>query len=420
MSVDPSEWTVSSQTALNVSLAEPERAITFPPKFTYPIFGDAEQIFGYKNLRIDLAFDCHTLKPMLGYRFSEKLTDGVIDIEETIGALLPPGDWVFKDENKWLDLIDLEEESGEFNLPQDKIIYSYPFVDSNTNEKSTFNIYKFNLKDPLARKLVKRFEILVLLYIEAGSYINADDPLWDIYLVYKNSQDEPKPTFVGFTTCYKHWKYEGAHIHDAKAIELAKYRGKISQFIILPPFQRQGHGKILYDKIIQSWLLDDKCVEITVEDPSEEFDELRDSCDLRRIIESGILASLDKLPISNEWKENTRKSQKMVKRQFDRVLEMSLLWLHLNKNKQGAKEIAAGIIGLNEKNIRLEIKKRIYLKNKDALDELQLPDMRDKLQTTYERVQEDYEDMLEEKTFNLSSKRSISDEDLGNSKKIKL
>lgn len=373
---DPSVWTCSSQEALHVHLAEPARAVTFPPKFTYPIFGDAEQIFGYKDLKIDLAFDCCSLKPLLTYKFSEKLTEGVKSIEDMVGPFLPKGDYILKSEEDWLDAIDEEA----FALPADKIQYGYDIGSDH------FDIYKFSLQDPVGLKLHLRMQIFVLLYIEAGSYITADDPKWDLYVLYKTSKGETKPTFVGFTTAYKHFHFQGSKDHDETAFEDIKFKGKISQFVILPPFQRQGHGKRMYNFIVDTWMGDQKCVQITVEDPSEEFDELRDHCDVQRLIQSGALESITKLPLEAELCSIV-KNTKLVARQLARCVEMGLVW-KLNNNN------IAGVEGLTERNVRQLIKKRLYLANKDALDEMEKPECFDKLQTTYTRVREGYDDAL--------------------------
>ena len=59
-------------------------------------------------------------------------------------------------------------------------------------------------------------------------------------------------------------------------------RPRISQALVLPPFQRAGHGAALlraaYDYCIRTHP-SDKLVDIAVEDPSENFTQLRDKVD---------------------------------------------------------------------------------------------------------------------------------------------
>jgi histone acetyltransferase 1 len=67
--------------------------VTFQPAFTYPIFGDEETIFGYKNLRIKLDFEADTLRPSTSVNFTEKykaIGDTRPDeIDEKLAPFLP-------------------------------------------------------------------------------------------------------------------------------------------------------------------------------------------------------------------------------------------------------------------------------------------------------------------------------------------
>ena len=51
---------------------KPQTLSSFHPHFTYPIFGDDEQIFGYKGLIIRLRFAAHDLRPHLHISYDEK------------------------------------------------------------------------------------------------------------------------------------------------------------------------------------------------------------------------------------------------------------------------------------------------------------------------------------------------------------
>ena len=77
-----------------------------------------------------------------------------------------------------------------------------------------------------------------------------------------------------------------------------------SQFVILPPYQRQGHGctclpspekavptqpsnqfpAALYNAIYQRVVSQDHVSELTVEDPAEAFEDLRDRNDLKMLL----------------------------------------------------------------------------------------------------------------------------------------
>lgn len=68
-----------SNTALNISLVSPtpsglQLISTFNPSFTYPIFGEDEKIFGYKDLKINLRYRANDMRPHVQTSYSSKFT----------------------------------------------------------------------------------------------------------------------------------------------------------------------------------------------------------------------------------------------------------------------------------------------------------------------------------------------------------
>lgn len=261
------------------------------------------------------------------------------------------------------------------------------------------------MKSEIGYELHQRLQILVLLFIEAGSFIDAKDELWNLYVFYEkgNSKDNSEPSIVGFTTAYNYWKYPGAEKFDSANHEV---RIKISQFIILPMYQGQGLGQLFYTHLFNKWLKDDSIIEVVIEDPNESFDDLRDRADLKRLNEdpefdfNDVTTTVDK-----NWIEKTRKRLKLEKRQFSRLLEIILLY----KLKQG------GFPDITKKDVRLFIKKRLYDKNKEGLATLDDNTKKDKLQTAYQALEEDYYRILGELKLNIKRK-SDNDDDLANKK----
>lgn len=397
-SLRPEQWTSSSNDALKLFVTNKEAAVNFQPTFTYPIFGDAETIYGYKDLNIFLCFDHFTFKPFLNIKYTEKLNDDpeIIDIKKTIDEYLP-NLTIFKDEVKWVDSIEEEKKNG-YKIPGE-------LIDSLELKDKEYEVYKIDLKSEIGYELHQRLQILVLLFIEAGSFIDAKDELWNLYVFYEkgNSKDNSEPSIVGFTTAYNYWKYPGAEKFDSANHEV---RIKISQFIILPMYQGQGLGQLFYTHLFNKWLKDDSIIEVVIEDPNESFDDLRDRADLKRLNEdpefdfNDVTTTVDK-----NWIEKTRKRLKLEKRQFSRLLEIILLY----KLKQG------GFPDITKKDVRLFIKKRLYDKNKEGLATLDDNTKKDKLQTAYQALEEDYYRILGELKLNIKRK-SDNDDDLANKK----
>lgn len=83
---DASQWTANANDVIQLGLisaastfADDELDIeissTFHPTFTYPIFGENETIYGYKDLKIKLSFKSDNLSPLLDIKYRAKLQE---------------------------------------------------------------------------------------------------------------------------------------------------------------------------------------------------------------------------------------------------------------------------------------------------------------------------------------------------------
>ena len=74
---------------------KPKTLSSFHPQFTYPIFGDEEQIFGYRGLIIRLRFAAHDLRPHVFISYDEKFKTvgdaSAVDLLKTLKPWLPEG-----------------------------------------------------------------------------------------------------------------------------------------------------------------------------------------------------------------------------------------------------------------------------------------------------------------------------------------
>lgn len=387
----PEVWTSSSNEAVKLFVTDSEGAVNIQPEFTYPIFGDSESIYGYKNLVIYVCFDHYTFKPFLNIKYDKKLdNDDIIDLKSTLMKYLPKST-IFKDEIEWVDAT--KQEKVNYTIPGEKLV----LFDNNDQQ---YSIYKINLQDSVGLELNRRLQILTLLYIEAGTFIDTNDELWDLYVLYKQGDEkqEQEPSIVGFTTVYNYWKYSGFEKFDA---DIKQIRTKISQFIILPNYQQQNLGGQFYSHLYEIWLKNSQICEIVVEDPNEKFDDMRDRCDLKLLYSK---INFDDIDINSPNLSEIRKTYKFESRQFARLIEMILLYKLKNEAKGNAKQI------------RLFIKSRLYRKNKEGLQLLDDATRKDKLQTAYESLEADYYRILVPVRF--KQKRSFENDN--NNKRIKV
>ena len=189
-------------------------------------------------------------------------------------------------------------------------------------------------------------------------------------------------------------------------------RSRISQFVILPPYQRSGHGSHLYTTMLTHAVSDDTVREVTVEDPNEDFDDLRDLNDLiylranypafrnlsinikLDIPAGGTRRAQTRLPrnqlLDQDALQTLQAKTRLCQRQFDRLVEMQTLSaippLHRSSSRITRKDKASD---LNDRAYywwRMLVKQRLTKHNADKLAQLDLEERVEKLDDTVETV----------------------------------
>ena len=93
-------WTGSAESnnAVQISLVTPAAGApktlhSFHPKYTYPVFGDEERIFGYQGLKINLRYNACDMRPGLQVSYSKKFKTvgetSPTDLKATLEDFLP-------------------------------------------------------------------------------------------------------------------------------------------------------------------------------------------------------------------------------------------------------------------------------------------------------------------------------------------
>ncbi|CAI7652745.1 hypothetical protein N7533_012321 [Penicillium manginii] len=439
------DWSCDANDALHITVVQPgdtkpKTLSTFHPQFTYPIFGDDEQIFGYKGLVIRLRFAAHDLRPHVHISYDDRFK-AVDDTAATdLLATLKP----FIPEEALINLPEYEKNvqedpSAKDFSPPGKLVYSYDVDERN------YEIWAGSLADPAVQRILDRAQVLVSLFIEAGTPLDTDDPEWSlerwtVFFVY----EKVKPTtptassysIVGYATTYRYWMYQRDRsetpvvkdvafpLPELKISELPA-RLRIAQFLVLPSHHRSGHGTHLYTTIHAFCLADPTITELTVEDPNEAFDALRDSADFCLLRPEFLKHNVNLNPDPNEiysakkrptkvptnaliptqTLREVRTAFKIEATQFAHILEMYLLsQIPKSHRLAGGTNLARLLIKKSKADDpddrryywwRMLTKQRLYKKHRELLDELDLTDRVEKLDDTVRNVEEGYEITLE-------------------------
>ncbi|KOS17852.1 Histone acetyltransferase type B catalytic subunit [Escovopsis weberi] len=438
---DRDAWFSDSNEALFLTMRAaakggPRDLATFHPRFTYSIFGEEERIFGHRDLRVQLRFRANDMRPHLQVSSSSTFPDDpseVTNVEEVLqaGNYLPQVAYVKRKEFE-----EAIQATGDDWRPPGTLHCGFQMADGD------YEIWQGKLSCPIIKTMVDNTQFLVPLFIEGGSYIGSDpegesDELdlsdadrWTVWFLYKTEKSSFAPdkkayTFVGFASVYRFFYFRAPKpaAPADKGWEIPKgemdmgqlpCRSRLSQFLILPPFQGKGKGAVFYRTIFEHYQRQPQTHEFTVENPNEAFDDLRDYCDLAflrkmpefqalRLDPDVVVPKRGLVPplIAGQQKlDEIRLKAKIAPRQFARVLEMHLMsqlpdsvrpTMSLDDDDRPDPSDEDKKL---ERSWQLVAKQRLYRHNKDVLAQISLRERKEKLHETLGGVELEYARLL--------------------------
>ncbi|XP_021938160.1 histone acetyltransferase type B catalytic subunit isoform X2 [Zootermopsis nevadensis] len=240
---------------------------SFKPVMSHQVFGDRESIFGYQDLKIQLYYSAARLTTYFGITYTDKVTpdkfEGIEadEIFDKISEKLQPGFYTNLD-----DFCSHLEKDVNF-VPFGELQHSFATDDGNRS----WEIYMCEVTTPGFLTYHERLQTFVLWFIDAASFIDSDDDHWRFFLIYEKYYVDGNMCYAiaGYATVYEYYAYPD------------NIRPRISQMLVLPPFQRFGLGAQLLDNIYRHYIKQLRVTDITVEDPSDDFQRLRDFLDAR-------------------------------------------------------------------------------------------------------------------------------------------
>ncbi|XP_066901057.1 histone acetyltransferase type B catalytic subunit-like [Halyomorpha halys] len=305
-----------------------DNSLIFRPQMCHQIFGDDESIYGFKNLTIKLYYKADSLQVYCGFDYEAKLPG--IEVSDLMRKVKTHYEFdIIENLQDFEILVNTEKVS-----PYGSLIGEFQ-----DHEMKLYEIYYCTNSTPSFINFHQRLQTFLLWFIDAASYVDMDDSGWNFFVVFEKYHcgDEIRYSVVGYASVYDYYAYP-EHI-----------RPRISQVLILPPYQSKGLCMKLLFSLYNHYLAEkSNILDFTVEDPSEEFQRVRDCVDCKRVLEKDII-NHQKLVTETRVKliEDMHIICKINKKQARRVYEILKL-KYLNR--------------LNEQeftNYRVEIKRRL-------------------------------------------------------------
>lgn len=403
------------------------RQDVFFPDFVHQFFTERERIFGYKKPIIRFFYSATRLKRYVRFDYEEKLTKDKDNIEaddvmkmlnpvleeqeytQDLNSFIsdvesddeknfkPPGDLLLECEKQYLkpkmvsraqaEQIGSQMTNGDAKQEDQKSSNcsangreNAPTASSSdvyecdaTPARKRYQVYHANVDTKNFNLFQARMQTLIMWFIESATMIDFEDPRWDFFMMFErynpSMSADPEATplstedryyFVGYATVYRYFAYPD------------RTRPRVSQMLILPPYRRNGLGTTLLQSIYDFYAKQAPTLDITTEDPDEEFIAMRDFLDCRNCLKLETF-SRDNLKKgwTNDMAKEAQEKLKLCRRQARKVYEI----LKLRNTDQSNEE--------EERAYRLEIKNRLNIPHRrfqldcDKVEKLgfELPDI---------------------------------------------
>ncbi|KAJ6240350.1 histone acetyltransferase type b catalytic subunit [Anaeramoeba flamelloides] len=369
------QYTTKSKDALQISFItstkKPQKR--YHPFYTHQFFGNMEVILGYTNLQISLTYTpsgrhClleQTQEDMIPFKNKDnKWNSSPEQIFQKINKYFVEGS-LMKDPDAWTEhLVDeiktgwkppgklinefkinlgkkkstTEEKEKEKEKEQEQEKEKEQEKEQEQEQEKTYVVYRGTFEDKEFSNYFHTIEHILIYFINAASFLQLEDKRWVVYLLFEKSEpktQEESPTYLlaGIMTAYRHFYYPD------------KFRFRVSQALILPPFQGHGFGRKLLGLMYEEAWADKNVAEITVEAPVENFQKMRISLDLMLCWKNNFLLEKDKEDpnfVNQDQIKMIQKKLKFHKKQINRCIEVA--WYHSfqkrkqNKTKEEIKE----------------------------------------------------------------------------------
>jgi GNAT superfamily N-acetyltransferase len=280
----PSEWhswatraiefrLVDRASQLDSTLRSNVGCATFGAVYTHQAF-DNELLVGYKRPRVLLSFVADSLFAFAHMSFAERNAVGPhSNVARKLKDLEPPGAPIEFDRPAFVKRhqLALDVKLRDEWRPPGTLLDQYAVGERR------FEVYwGATAADADLRAFVARASLFLTFFIEVASYVRLEED-WIAFLLFERLSPT-RVAFVGFLTLFR-WQLLPPAV-----------RWRISQVLVLPPFQRQGHGPALLRAVYRAAAqADSHVLDITVEDASDDFTRMRDAVDLELLMRGGLL-----------------------------------------------------------------------------------------------------------------------------------
>ncbi|KAJ9688229.1 hypothetical protein PVL29_014112 [Vitis rotundifolia] len=241
-------------------------------------FEEDGKIYGYQGLKITVWINSISFHSYADITFQSTSDGGkgITDLKSALQTIF--AETLVETKDDFLQTFSTECHYIRSMVSNGEILQHKASIGHSSNsgraEDSDLEVIRMVMGNMAAGHLYSRLIPLVLLLVDGSNPIDIDDPRWEIYLLVQKKavgEEDFHYILLGFAAVYRFYHYPDSS------------RLRISQILVLPPYQHKGYGHYLLE-VLYSVAISEDVHDLTVEEPLDYFQHVRTCVDTPRLL----------------------------------------------------------------------------------------------------------------------------------------
>ncbi|KAK3018440.1 hypothetical protein RJ639_004257 [Escallonia herrerae] len=240
-------------------------------------FEEERKIYGYEGLKITIWVSSISFHAYVNitFRSTSDGGKGITDLKSALQNIF--ADNLVEKKDDFLQTFSSESHYIKSLVSNGEVLQQNVLIgqngDSNSHSQAeTSDVEVIRVVGAPVGPAYCRLVPLALLLIDGSSPIDITDPRWEIYLLIQKAADQQEDRrLLGFAAVYRFYRYSES------------LRLRLSQILVLPPYQRKGYGRLLIEAL-NNVAISENVYELTIEEPLDSLQHVRSCIDIERLL----------------------------------------------------------------------------------------------------------------------------------------
>ncbi|KAL5697463.1 histone acetyltransferase [Ranunculus cassubicifolius] len=231
------------------------------------------RIYGYQDLKLNVYLSSVTFHAYADISFQSTSDGGkgITDLKPALEKVF--GEHLVENKDEFLQTFSSGVHYVRDVVTSHGEVLHRESINEGTNDEE-YQIIRMPVNNYPVGEFYCQLVPLLLLLVDGSSPIDITDSSWSLYLAVESKKDDKGEIYMkllGAAAVYRFYYYPESS------------RLRLSQILVLPPYQGKGHGRRLLE-VLNSVAVSENVYDLAVEEPSDPLQSLRTQIDLNRLL----------------------------------------------------------------------------------------------------------------------------------------